>query len=204
MFSTIFSVGVWVGAAYVWGRFTDLLGPPIYHWELTERVQYPAAIVRAAVRECLGRGEHVDRDPVTVDIYRRGDERISKVSDIREVPLRQLPSVFAIAVGEEKEGVSVISQRTDVLRQVRMDPSVAKDYEVIATIEFYAVLKRLKEVAGRLVRECEAARQNRLSEQRAIAFPAGHAGLRGTRAQGRRHDGSGPSRVPRRLPEVPP
>lgn len=175
MFSTILGLAFWVGVAYVLGRFTDSLGPPIYQWDLTERVQYPAAIVRAAIKEVLGSGEHVDRPPVTVDLYRRGDERIEKVSDAREVSLRKLPSVFAIAVGQEDKEVSLVIQRTTILRQVRMDPSVAKDYEILATIEFYAVLKRLKEVAERLVRERETDRQRRPSEQRAIVFPAGHA-----------------------------
>lgn len=158
----------------VWGAWRLVRawrGPKVGYWTYLEYLHFPLAVVQDAVIECFGEGERFAQGSSTIDLYKRGDARIRRVSNARQCRLSDVPSTLCVGVDMER-GKTLVTLRLEFQRlQVVIPWSVAKQFDGAAEAELAEAMRRLQQTAERMLHEREAQRQRRNDDPRGTPAP---------------------------------
>lgn len=141
-------IGLCVFAWSSWKQFRNEPSSTVA-WKRIDSVPFSAAVLRRAAEECFGKGDRESIPPYgTVDMFLRGDKRITVVRAPASVRWLDIPMVFSVGIAVVN-GETLLSMRLDLVQGVVLSKQAMSYYERHAVAEIDRAFETLLACAGR-------------------------------------------------------
>ncbi|QOJ14813.1 MAG: J domain-containing protein [Planctomycetia bacterium] len=134
---------------YIWFRIAGWYAPHKVGWMHEVWLDHPATTVRAAIVRRFGNGERTFLEGGhTIDFYRRGDARVTRVRHPGPVEFGDIPTMLSICVAVVN-GRTLMSLRIDILPEVRVFRAAQQHYQELAGVECRVVVDEVTQAVER-------------------------------------------------------